>query len=119
MLREMIDLNAQQARFAEADTGRISLAGGPGSGKTLTLVSRVLPLLLRGVRPDDIVLLTPHDHRVRPLQQHLNDMPRKFQERRRLLERQGWNVEAAPSGGRACRPGLRRNYFAIRARRSA
>ena len=94
MLREMIDLNAQQARFAEADTGRISLAGGPGSGKTLTLVSRALPLLLRGVRPDDIVLLTPHDHRVRPLQQHLNDMPRKFQERRRLLERQGWNIEA-------------------------
>lgn len=93
MLREMIGLNGQQARFAEADIGRISLAGGPGSGKTLALVSRVLTLLLWGFRPDDIVLLTPHDHRVRPLQQHLNNMPRKFQERRRLLERQGWNVE--------------------------
>ena len=93
MLREMIGLNGQQARFAEADIGIISLAGGPGSGKTVALVSRVLSLLLRGFRPDDIVLLTPHDHRVRPLQQHLNDMPRKFQERRRLLERQGWNVE--------------------------
>ena len=93
MLREMIGLNGQQARFAEADIGIISLAGGPGSGKTMALVSRVLTLLLRAIRPDDIVLLTPHDHRVRPLQQHLTNMPRTFQERRHLLERQGWDVE--------------------------
>ncbi len=51
-------LNAAQLAAAEAVTGAHLVIAGPGSGKTRTLVYRVANLVLQGVPPESILLLT-------------------------------------------------------------
>ena len=93
MLREFCDLNAFQNRFVEADIGTMFLSGGAGTGKTWAVICRILKMMLSGYRPDDVVLLTPHDHQVSPLKSALeDDMPARFRNRRHLLEGQGWDL---------------------------
>ncbi|MDZ8172161.1 ATP-dependent helicase [Microbacterium xanthum] len=50
---------AQRAVVAAPTASSGVVVGAPGSGKTETLVARVVELVRRGVDPDDIVVLTP------------------------------------------------------------
>lgn len=52
------DLDDSQAAAAYVDRGPFLLEAGPGTGKTRTLIARILYLLAHGVRPDQIVVLT-------------------------------------------------------------
>ncbi len=51
-------LDDSQAAAAYVDQGPFLLEAGPGTGKTRTLIARILHLLARGARPDQIVVLT-------------------------------------------------------------
>jgi len=51
-------LDASQRRVAETDAGRVLVDAGPGTGKTRTLVARVLSLLRGGVDASEILVLT-------------------------------------------------------------
>ena len=93
MLRALMGLDVFQGRFAEADVGPVMLSGGPGVGKTRSMVARAIQLMLLGARPDDVALLTPHDHLVPHLKSELESMPERFQRRRRLLEREEGDID--------------------------
>lgn len=55
----LAQLNPEQQRIADAPiTENIQVIAGPGTGKTFTLVYRVISLLERGVSPQDILVLT-------------------------------------------------------------
>ena len=86
MIAQFLGLTAFQALFVDADIGPVGIAGGPGSGKTVAVLGRVLSMMALGVRPDDAVLLTPHDHLVPRLKALLESMPQRFQERRDRLQ---------------------------------
>ena len=51
-------LDPSQRDAARAPEGPLLIEAGPGTGKTRTLVGRVLCLLERGVKPDNILALT-------------------------------------------------------------
>jgi DNA helicase-2/ATP-dependent DNA helicase PcrA len=51
-------LDASQQAAAELESGPALIVAGPGTGKTRTLIARVLTLLNRGVRPEQILALT-------------------------------------------------------------
>ena len=93
MLRTLMRLDAFQSRFVEADVGPVMLSGGPGVGKTRSVVARAIQLMMLGVRPDDVALLTPHDHLVPHLKAEFEGMPQRFQQRRRLLEREEGDID--------------------------
>ena len=93
MLRALMGLDAFQSRFVEADVGPVMLSGGPGVGKTRSVVSRTVQLMVLGVRPDDVALLTPHDHLVPLLKAELEGIPQRFQRRRPLLEREEGDID--------------------------
>ena len=86
MIAQFLDLTAFQALFVDAVIGPVGIAGGPGTGKTRATLGRVLSMMSRGVRPDDVALLTPHDHLVPRLKALLERMPHRFQERRDRLQ---------------------------------
>lgn len=52
------ELDDSQKRAAEAESGSLLIEAGPGTGKTRTLVGRVLYLLDKGVRAENILCLT-------------------------------------------------------------
>jgi DNA helicase II / ATP-dependent DNA helicase PcrA len=52
------DLDESQKAAARVPSGPILIAAGPGTGKTRTLVARVLYLLGQGVPPESILVLT-------------------------------------------------------------
>lgn len=93
MLRTLMRLDAFQSRFVEADVGPVMLSGGPGVGKTRSVVARAIQLMLLGVRPDDVALLTPHDHLVPHLKAELEEIPQRFRQRRPLLEREEGDID--------------------------
>ena len=93
MLSTLMGLDAFQTRFVEADVGPVMLSGGPGVGKTRSMVARAIRLMLLGMRPDDVALVTPHDHLVPHLRAELEGMPERFQRRRRLLEREEGDID--------------------------
>ncbi len=51
-------LNEAQRKAVFCDISPILIAAGAGSGKTKTLVSRLVHLLNQGVRPDEIIAIT-------------------------------------------------------------
>jgi DNA helicase II / ATP-dependent DNA helicase PcrA len=53
-----IRLDESQRAAAEVERGPVLVIAGPGTGKTRTLVSRILVLLDRGVPPEEILALT-------------------------------------------------------------
>ena len=54
-----IDLNAQQLKASTSESGNILVLAGAGTGKTSTIVARVVHLLTnQKIEPKDIVLLT-------------------------------------------------------------
>ncbi len=52
------DLDPSQKLAAEMDRGPALITAGPGTGKTRTLVARILALLDRGAAPEQILALT-------------------------------------------------------------
>jgi len=52
------DLNAAQFRAVQSTQGQYLVIAGAGSGKTRTLVYRVAYLVEKGIKPDEILLLT-------------------------------------------------------------
>ena len=57
-------LDPQQRAAAEAPDGPILIMGGPGTGKTHTLLARVEMLIKKGVPPQSITVVA-HDTRIR------------------------------------------------------
>ena len=55
---KMPALDASQMAAAEAEAGPHLIEAGPGTGKTRTLIARILWLLERGVDPSSILVLT-------------------------------------------------------------
>ena len=53
-----LELDASQRRAAHSDKQCLLIEAGPGTGKTRTLIGRVLYLLETGVAPDNILALT-------------------------------------------------------------
>lgn len=59
MEQAFLDLNKKQQRAAEAGEGPVLIVAGPGTGKTKTLVARIMYLITnRKVRPERILALT-------------------------------------------------------------
>ena len=57
-LKWLSDLNPQQREAVTSGDGPLLVVAGAGTGKTMTLVSRVSCLISRGVPPERILLLT-------------------------------------------------------------
>ena len=93
MLRTLMGLDTFQSRFVEADVGPVMLSGGPGVGKTRAMVARAMQFMVLGMRPDDVALLTPHEHLIPHLKAELEGMPVRFQQRRLLLEREEGDID--------------------------
>ena len=62
-MMDRILLDEEQRAAADAPTGPLSILGGPGTGKTLTLIGRAAALLDRGVRPRTIYFLSSSTRR--------------------------------------------------------
>ena len=58
MDEHLADLNPQQRQAAEYDVGPLLVIAGAGSGKTKTIAHRVAHLLVNGIDPHRILLLT-------------------------------------------------------------
>ena len=52
------DLNPEQQAAVRQGEGPLLIVAGAGSGKTMSLASRVASLIERGTRPERILLLT-------------------------------------------------------------
>ena len=52
------ELNPEQFAAAQAEERTVAVVAGPGTGKTKTLISRILWLLERGERPSEIAAVT-------------------------------------------------------------
>lgn len=50
--------NSQQLEAIRATEGPVLIIAGPGSGKTMTLVERLVYLVLKGVKPEQILVAT-------------------------------------------------------------
>jgi len=53
-----LELNPQQKKAAEAPDGPLLIVAGAGTGKTRTLTSRIVHLIRKGIRPEQICALT-------------------------------------------------------------
>ena len=90
--QDLIGPRAFQAQFVEA-AGAGHAIRRSGCRQNRAMVARVIHLTLLGMRPDDVALLTPHDHLVRDLRAELEGMPERFQRRRRILEREEGDID--------------------------
>jgi len=70
-MQPMDDLNLQQRQAVESGDGPVLIVAGPGTGKTKTLVSRIVYLLGQGVEPQQIVALTFTNKAARELEERL------------------------------------------------
>ncbi|MCC5790327.1 MAG: UvrD-helicase domain-containing protein, partial [Opitutales bacterium] len=68
------ELNEEQYQAVSADPGPALVLAGAGSGKTRTLTYRVAYLLSKGVRPDEILLLTFTNKAAREMLNRVHDL---------------------------------------------
>lgn len=67
-------MNEEQYQAVSADPGPALVLAGAGSGKTRTLTYRVAYLLSKGVRPDEILLLTFTNKAAREMLNRVHDL---------------------------------------------
>ena len=86
MIRHLFELDDRQAAAATAPEGPAEIAGASGTGKTEALLARGVHLLTCGVRPEEIVIFTPHDRHAEVLRSRLSSLQGRFDERRFLMD---------------------------------
>ncbi|HIR07305.1 MAG TPA: UvrD-helicase domain-containing protein [Candidatus Pullichristensenella stercoripullorum] len=64
-------LNEEQRRAVESEAPALAVVAGPGTGKTFTLVERVVHLLANGAKPSHITAVTFTDQAARELRERL------------------------------------------------
>ena len=64
-------LNAEQRRAAESPARALAVVAGPGTGKTFTLVERIVYLLGQGAKPSHITAVTFTNQAARELRERL------------------------------------------------
>jgi DNA helicase-2/ATP-dependent DNA helicase PcrA len=69
-----MNLNQEQHLAVESTAYRILVLAGPGSGKTMTLIARILKLIERGAKPDDIVCITYTRSAAAEIQKRLGEL---------------------------------------------
>ena len=69
-------LNAEQRRAAESPARALAVVAGPGTGKTFTLVERIVYLLGQGAKPSHITAVTFTNQAARELRERLPDLLR-------------------------------------------
>lgn len=73
-----MELNPQQKRIVESDNSKMLVIACPGSGKTHTLISRVIHLILnKKVDPDSMILITFTNKAGKEMEERLNDKIKK------------------------------------------
>ena len=70
-LSEIRTLSDEQLQVAKATVGPVLVTGGPGTGKTMSLIGRAAALLNGGVQAANIIVLTPSARRVEDLRMDL------------------------------------------------
>ena len=64
-------LNEEQARAVDSTARTLAVVAGPGTGKTFTLVERIVRLLERGVKPAEITAVTFTNQAAREMRSRL------------------------------------------------
>ena len=77
-------LNEAQQRAVAHQGGHALVLAGAGTGKTATLIARAVELLQRGVRPDQIILVTFTRRATRVLRERLTHQVGEVAERMRV-----------------------------------
>ncbi|MFN7470995.1 MAG: UvrD-helicase domain-containing protein, partial [Roseiflexaceae bacterium] len=77
-------LNEAQQRAVAHQGGHALVLAGAGTGKTATLIARAVELLHRGVRPDQIILVTFTRRATRELRERLTHQVGEVAERMRV-----------------------------------
>ena len=77
-------LNEAQQRAVAHQGGHALVLAGAGTGKTATLIARAVELLQRGVRPDQIILVTFTRRATRELRERLTHQVGEVAERMRV-----------------------------------
>lgn len=79
-----MQLNESQLRAVAHQQGHALVLAGAGTGKTATLIARAVELLRRGVRPDQIILVTFTRRATRELRERLTAEVGEVAERLRV-----------------------------------
>lgn len=89
----MKDLNDQQRLAVLSDSSSVLINAGPGTGKTKTLVSRIVYLIESGVPPKDILALTFTNKAAREMQERVGDLLPRTKPSPRVTTFHGFCVE--------------------------
>ena len=77
----MEPLDPAQRRAAETPWGPVMILGGPGTGKTVTLLGRLATLIEQGANPDQIIFVAAGGLGTRTYFQHLIQLPEDVRHR--------------------------------------
>ena len=93
MLKQLFGLDDPAGGAAIAPEGQACLAGGPGTGRTRTLIAHAVHLLTRGNRYEDLALITPNDRLVEVTRDRLSDVPHRFDEQKLWLDGDAFELD--------------------------
>lgn len=70
-------LNENQKKVTEITEGPLLVVAGPGSGKTTVVVNRVVNLVNKGIKPENILIITFTKQAANEMSQRFNDLTRR------------------------------------------
>ena len=86
MLRRLLDLDDRKMEAAMAPDVPSVVMGASTEERSTVLLARALILLSRGVRPEEVAMITPHDHHALVLRKRLGGLLQRYEDQQLLID---------------------------------